>query len=184
MFVSILRKKGREDTAMLSLRAFFKPLFAFRGACLASKGFSLIELGMVMAVLAIFATFALANVSNVQEDSDATTVEAMQSELQHTVTIAAEHLDVSPAGLLAQANALQNILNASTSDNNPNLRVTIVGGQYQVAFNNGRRARLRVNTCGDVCFTGALTQFARYQIVNNTPSCTVDVTPCGELRPL
>lgn len=153
------------------------------GSYRANSGVTLIEMAMVIAIIAIFATFAYTNLGNIDEDADARVLEALQANLQNTVTTAAEHLDVSPQGLLAQANSLQNILNAAKADDNPNLTVTINAGQYQVAYDDGRQAQLRVNNCGDVCLT-SLTNFPNYQVVNENPSCGVEANQCGFMRRL
>lgn len=122
-------------------------------------GFTLIELGVVIAVIAILATFLVVSLTGMDESRDAGMVQSVQASLQSVVTQASTRLDVPPSQL-----SPQNVINA-VRINIPNQAV--LDNTYRLSFpQSGRGAQFAIANNGDVRIT---------QLINFT-SFTVNPT--------
>lgn len=150
-----------------------------------AKGFSLVELAIVIVAIGIFAAFALANVRDIPEQSEATVIESVQRAVENTVTTAATHMDITPAGLMIQPNAMVNVITASRVNTTQGATLTVTGARtFRLSFDgSGRLANYSVNNCGEVCLIAPLTGFQRYQLDNTQSSCQAAAgTGCAQMQ--
>lgn len=128
------------------------------------RGFTLVELCVLIAFVAIFGAFAAVAFIGMDEVRDATAVESVQSNLQAIISQASTRLDVpiqqfDPSN--SQANA-QNVVNAVNSRLGGGITLTRNGDTYTMGITgSGRSASFDVNTNGDVIITN-LSGFQKY----------------------
>jgi prepilin-type N-terminal cleavage/methylation domain-containing protein len=147
-------------------RESLPPMKLHRTRRSATKGFTLIELAMVIAVMAILSAFALVSFGNSGEKRDATMVQSAQASLQSIVSQGAVRMDTRPDQLPPNAvlMAVQAIVGQSGTGNSGVL-FTNNGSQYTMTINgSSRSATFDISSTGDVRLIG----------LNNFPNYTVD----------
>lgn len=126
----------------------------------ASKGFTLIEMVVIMTIIAVLATFAAFTYSDIMEAGDAALVDSAQASLQSVVSQASARMDVNPTALAG--NAVANAVRMNVPE-----RAVITSGGGAVyglnITNSGRTARYQVGANGDVVLIG-LSGFSNYSI--------------------
>ncbi len=134
------------------------------------KGFTLIELGVVIAIVAILAAFAAVSFSGKGEREAAVMVQSVQNTLQSIVTQGSARMDVNPANLNHQA-----ILVAASAtlnqQNGSNISLAISGSNFvlRILKPQFRTATYEINNMGMVSLND-LTNFQNYQKDSNDPA--------------
>lgn len=141
----------------------------------AHRGVTLIELGVVIALIAIFAGFATTMYQGSSETRDAKMVQAAQAKLQAIVSQASVRLDLSPTQLTQGTNA-QNVLNAlrvavnqdAGGSTHNGVSFQLSGNNFQLSIpSSGRGAQYQVTGTGDVqLVSGSLVNFTNYGVQN------------------
>jgi type II secretory pathway pseudopilin PulG len=136
----------------------------------AVQGISLIEIGMVIAVLAIISAFAMVSFGNTGEVRDASMVQSAQASLQSIISQGAVRMDTKPYDLDAamvltaiRANiGERGTVNQGVTFTSPgphSYTMTIRGSQRSATFD--------VSTTGDVRLRSPLNNFPHYQVDAN-----------------
>ena len=137
------------------------------------RGYSLIELGLVIAIVAILAGFAITSFGNTGETRDASMVQSAQASLQSIVSQGSVRQDVKPVNLQPAAviTAIQ-----SSFGQGQNVTFTSSGGaggtQYTMTIQNNRSATFQVTPTGDVSLIG-INKFYHYQVDKSNAVWTI-----------
>lgn len=133
----------------------------------ASRGFTLIELAMVIAVIAILSAFALVSFGNTGETRDATMVQSAQASLQALISQGAVRMDKKPYDLDEKSVLTAIRATAGELSATKNRDVTFTSNapkQYTMTIGSSRRSAVfEVSTTGDVKLK-ALNNFQHYQV--------------------
>jgi len=137
---------------------------------LASRGISLVELAIAMAIISILAAYTVNALDGYIESSDARMVEETQATLQSIISQAASRLDVRPTdlqnGVTIGGNTFSptNVVNAASVNMNGVGTLAVSGTQYVLTLrDNKRSARYAVAGNGDVRLV-TIAGFSRYTI--------------------
>lgn len=127
----------------------------------AAKGMTLIELAVVIAILTVLSGFAMLSWSSLDENRDATLVQAAQANLQTVISQGSLRLDKSPQQLLAENSdniqrAVRVLLEDDQNGNAKNeLDFQVAGNTANLSINSGRRtATFSISNNGDVALSG------------------------------
>lgn len=136
---------------------------------MASKGFSLVELAMVMIVIAICAAVAVSSFGMNSEARDAAMVQAAQSIVQNTIAQGASRVDVSPVELLnTRASNVQTAIQRAILENNGKnngVSITLNGRTVTLTITSSQRTAVyTVQDTGNVQLTGLSPLFTHYTI--------------------
>jgi len=132
----------------------------------AKRGFTLIEMAVVIAIIAITAAFAYTSMQGTDEARDAAMVQSAQAALQSVVSQGSARTDLAPASL-NQTDVL-NALKASFSTQAANSAVKFspTGGNYMMTITGkGRTATFGIGANGDVNLL-SLSNFTDYTVQN------------------
>ncbi len=132
-----------------------------------SRGYSLVELAVIILIIALFGAFAMTSLMGTDEDRDAAMVQAAQVSLQQVVSQGAARLDVNPGQLNPSAvlMAVQATVNQSGDANN-GVTFALDGSNYKVNISSsGRGASFNIGENGDVECSQAL-EFSKYACTN------------------
>lgn len=135
------------------------------------KGYTLIELAMVIAIVGVLTAFGLVSFGNMDEQRDASMVQSVQASLQSIVSQGAARLDIRPADfqnaqLDAVLMAAQGLV-ARQAANNP-VNITRSGRTFTLTIpSSGRGAQYAVDANGNVNLVpNSLQNFATYTVQN------------------
>ncbi len=133
-----------------------------------ARGYTLIELAVVIAVLGILTAFAVVSFGNTGERRDATMVQAAQANLQSIISQGSVRMDTRPDQL--PANMVLTAIQMAVGEqgaSNQRVRFTSAGNQYTMSLDeSSRSATFDVTNTGDVRLIG----------LNNFPNYVVDRT--------
>jgi prepilin-type N-terminal cleavage/methylation domain-containing protein len=134
-----------------------------------SRGFSLVELAMVMIVIAVCAAVAVGFFGMNSEARDAAMVQSAQSIAQNTIAQGATRVDVSPVELLnTRAANVQAAIQRALMENNGNnngVRITLNGRTITLTIAASQRSAVyTVQDTGNLQLTGLSPTFTRYII--------------------
>jgi prepilin-type N-terminal cleavage/methylation domain-containing protein len=146
------------------------------------RGFTLIELVIIMAILGIFTMFAIVAMGDADEQKDVRAFNTVQATLQSVVLQGAERTNSQPNELSAAT-----VIAAMP----PHRYIGLTKVNDSIISASTNRGRLRTvefttNTCGDVCMT-SLTGFTAFSLKPlpkqdcKAPAPSVAVTPCNYL---
>lgn len=127
------------------------------------RGYSLIELAVVIMMIALFGAFAMTSLMGTDEDRDAAMVQTAQVSLQQVVSQGAARLDISPNQLNPGAvlMAVQATVNQSGEANN-GVTFELDGSGYKINISSsGRGASFSIGENGDVECSQAI-EFSKY----------------------
>lgn len=136
-----------------------------------ARGFTLVELAVVLVLIAIFSSFAIISFGGTSEVKDAKLVESTQASLQSVVSQGSARLDLSPAQLVEEryddiVNALRGNLQ-QTGAGDDLVSFSFSGDLFQLSLlKSGRGASYTVTNSGDV----------RIANLSNFPSYTVSAS--------
>lgn len=132
-----------------------------------NRGFTIIEVAMVIAVIAILSAFALVSFGNTGETRDASMVQSAQASLQSLISQGAVRMDKKPYDL--DEKSVLTAIKASAGDFNAtqNRGVTFSSNaskQYTMTIGSSKRSAVfEVSTTGDVKLK-TLNNFQHYQV--------------------
>jgi prepilin-type N-terminal cleavage/methylation domain-containing protein len=138
-----------------------------------NRGFTLVEVALVIAVIAILAAFALVSFSNTGETRDASMVQSSQAALQSLISQGAARMDVKPSEL--DANMVLTAIRANVGEkqdgsSSRGVTFTATSGatpQYTMIIASSQRSAVfEVSTTGDVKLK-TLNNFQHYQVDQN-----------------
>ena len=121
------------------------------------RGFTLIEMAMVIAILAIVSAFAFISYNGTTETRDAAVVQSVQVTLQQVISQASGRYDINPTALDSAdvVNAVEGYMIDTTGGNNIVFAAT--GGGYRMSITgSGRGGNYSVNSSGDVTLDSPL----------------------------
>lgn len=122
----------------------------------AKSGYSLLELGLIIGVMAVLSCFALVSFGNMGEERDAKMVQAAQASLQSIVSEGAARLDMRPADFgddqfQAVLLAAQASIGQRTGTNSSSVQLSRAGRNYTLTIaSTGRQAVFSLSTSGNV----------------------------------
>ena len=132
-----------------------------------SRGFTIIELAMVIAVVAILSAFALVSFGNTGETRDASMVQSAQASLQSIISQGAVRMDKKPYDLDEKSvlTALKATIGELSATQNRGITFTSnAPKQYTMTIGSSRRSAVfEVSTTGDVKLK-TLNNFQHYQV--------------------
>jgi prepilin-type N-terminal cleavage/methylation domain-containing protein len=133
------------------------------------RGFSLIELAIVIGIVAIMAAVGMLSFGNSAEDRDAAMVNMAQSTLQSVVAQGSTRKDVTPATL--RDNHAAEILKAlkasfnTTSTSSANIQFTTTGNQVLMTIPGmPRTATYDISDTGNVTVIGISNNFTKHTL--------------------
>lgn len=145
----------------------------------AQRGFTLMELCMVIALIALVSAFAIISFGNTGERRDATMVQAAQANLQTIISQGAVRMDIRPDQLPSNMvlTAIQSSIGESGA-NNSGVRFTATGNNsYTMTITSSNRsATFDVSNTGDVRLIG-LNNFTSYVVDRSNAVWTIRKGP-------
>jgi len=133
------------------------------------RGYTMIELIIIIFVISILAAFSFASFGNSQETRDATMVQSAQAALQSVVSQGAARMDVPPSQLNSTSvlNALKASFNTNDAGTDNPVQFSVVGtNSFQMTIpKGGRSATFTIGNSGDVTLSN-LNNFTIYQVQN------------------
>lgn len=149
-------------------------VFSSLGGGVFSRGVTLIELCVAIAILVVFVAFAVVSFERIYEDRDGGALEAAMATYQNVVTQGAARLNVVPSAVnpsmvLQALPPTKRLLWESSGQN-----VTVYAlTRADQAKSQARSVTFRTNACGDVC-ANRLSGFTHYLIKPSTNTCPRD----------
>ena len=132
----------------------------------AKRGYTLIELAVIIVVIGILATFALTSLQGSDETRDAAMVQSAQAALQSVVSQGSARQDKAPSSL--DPNAVLNALKAdfNSNGNNGAVQFSLSGNTFVMTIpGKSRSATFGIGTDGDVDLM-SLSNFTDYTVQN------------------
>jgi prepilin-type N-terminal cleavage/methylation domain-containing protein len=141
---------------------------------LISRGFTLLELAIIIGIIGILASFAVVSFERIKEDQDALALQNGMVSYQNVVIQGSQRLDVSPSSvkpaMAVQAIEPNNLFLWEPTTTDVTLKVR---SKATNNFANSRAVKFRTNQCGDVCAV-QLDGFTYYALKPVQEPCSVD----------
>jgi prepilin-type N-terminal cleavage/methylation domain-containing protein len=150
-----------------------------------SKGFTLIELALVIVVVAVLATVAVVNFGRMNETAEVTVAQTAQAQMEQTIAQAAMRMDVSPRQIMTNAQPMPQTAVAGLPNTTREAVVTLVqrslatdpgtiqltcagdGISCQLNFRRSRRiVNYTVNNNGSLAVASIAGPWQEYQLTN------------------
>ena len=134
----------------------------------ARKGFTLVEIGVIIGVMTILSAFAITAYLGMDEGRDAAMIQSAQVSLQQVISQGAARLDVAPNALPPAA--VLTAVQAVTGQNTQGVTFNVTNnGSFSVTVDStGRSATFDVRQNGDVVIRpSSLNNFAHYTVNSN-----------------
>lgn len=150
----------------------------------AQRGYTLIELAMIIGIMGMLAMFGVMSFGGLNEKRDAQMVETVQADLQSIVSQGMTRMDVNATQLMSTYSA--NVLTAvqavigQNGGNDLGITITNAGNQYTMTITKSQRtATYSVSNTGDVNLVSISPNFTGYCVdTNSGPIATIHKTPC------
>lgn len=150
-----------------------------------SKGFTLIEMALVIVVIAVLAAYAVVNFGRMNEQAEVTVARTAQAQLEQTIAQAAMRMDISPRQIMTNVQPMPQTAVAGLPNTTREAVVTLVqrslatdpgtiqltcagdGNSCQLNFQRSNRiVDYTVNNNGSLTIAGIRGPWQEYRVTN------------------